>query len=80
MTKRDRDFDQMLQDAIKAGYSVEVELREHGSTLIVKRNKRGRIKYGIEIFPDKTAIRADVELGLCLCIRGIKAQREVLKL
>lgn len=69
---------QMVDDAIQAGYSVEAT--SEGVTIYKRHGGNKRITNGIVLFPDKTAIRADIELELALTIRTIKAMREQLGL
>ena len=67
---------QLLAAAAAAGYTVTTDRRGH--TQIIKRVGRWRKPYGLVIYADGTAVRADVDLGVAAGVRDYKTMRIIL--
>jgi len=71
------EIETLLADARRAGYSVSEGPAGHISVLRCHA-RTGRILRGVTIYPNGTAIRADVDLAAAVAIRGVANIRKAL--
>lgn len=66
-----------IEKLVQAATAKKLNVRRDGDTIYIRRGKTSR-SIGICIWPDRTAVRTDVDLGVTTVIRTIKQMKKIL--
>lgn len=69
---------ELLNKALAAGYEVKYDFQTNEGHIVRRRKGSQKILLGVTLYPDGTAIRADLPIEICTTIRTNKAVAKLL--